>query len=59
MVWLDVASCGFVFLPKNRKMYDSAALPDLMERNLAPMGRRMLVAQLGQVGTRMLVVLRL
>ncbi|CAM9287598.1 unnamed protein product, partial [Pylaiella littoralis] len=30
------------------QIYDNAGLPDLIERNLSPMGRRLLVAQLGQ-----------
>ena len=47
VVWYGVGSRGAVCL--DRKVYDSATLPDLMDRNLAPMGRRMLVSQLGQV----------
>lgn len=34
------------------KMYDNVALPEAIERSLTPMGRRLLVAQLGQVWAR-------
>ncbi|CAM9136844.1 unnamed protein product, partial [Hapterophycus canaliculatus] len=30
------------------QIYDNSGVPDLIDRNLSPMGRRMLVAQLGQ-----------
>lgn len=42
----------FLLLLPTLKVYDNADLPDLIERNLSPMGMRMLVAQLGQVNTR-------
>lgn len=31
------------------KVYDNATLSDVIERNVTPMGRRVLVSQLGQV----------
>lgn len=41
--------CGRSML--RNKVYNNDDLPELIETNLSPMGRRMLVAQLGEVST--------